>query len=187
LYRSPFGSASPRRRLDDVALPFLGIQAFSTGESGVGLLYAGVGVGLLLGFTLITRRPRADARVAFGGFALAAAGNLLTGIDPALAIAIAMQAVRGFGSAWGDVGVNSIVQREVPREVRGRAFANLYGGVGVAAGLSYLAGGALIDATGPRWVLAGGGGTALVCAGVASMILRRMRGHAGDPADSTSR
>jgi hypothetical protein len=47
--------------------------------------------------------------------------------------------------------------------MQGRAFGNLYGAVGLAAGLSYVFGGLLLDAIGPRAVLAiaGGGGVAV--------------------------
>jgi hypothetical protein len=46
--------------------------------------------------------------------------------------------------------------------MQGRVFANLYGAIGLAAGLSYAVGGVLLDATGPRVVLiiAGLGGLA---------------------------
>jgi hypothetical protein len=47
--------------------------------------------------------------------------------------------------------------------MQGRAFGNLYGAVGLAAGLSYVAGGILLEEIGPRalLVLAGTGGLAV--------------------------
>ena len=83
-----------------------------------------------------------------------------------------MQGVRGIGNAWIGVGVDTLVQREIPRAVRGRVFANLYGGVGVAAGVSYLVGGALVDEIGPRWVLIGAGIGGLACAAIAALGAR---------------
>lgn len=158
--------------VDDVALPFLGTDTFGAGDSGVSLLYAAGGLGLLAGFALLARRTPAPARLALAGLVVSCAGNALTGAAPAIAIALAMQSVRGIGNAWIGVGVDTLVQREIPRAVRGRVFANLYGGVGVAAGVSYLVGGALIDAIGPRSVLIGAGTGGLVCAAIATWASR---------------
>lgn len=158
--------------VDDVALPFLGTDAFETGESGVSLLYAAGGIGVLAGFALLGGPRRAPATLALVGFALASGGNALTGAAPAIGIALAMQLVRGIGNAWTGVGVDTLVQREIPRAVRGRVFANLYGGVGAAAGASYLVGGTLVDAVGPRAVLIGSGAGGLVCAALAAWASR---------------
>jgi MFS family permease len=154
--------------VDDVALPFLARHTFDAGDSAVSLLYAGGGAGVLVGFFLLTRRTPAPITVALAGLVLSCGGNVLTGVAPALALAIAMQSVRGVGNAWVGVGTDTLVQREIPREVRGRVFANLYGGVGVAAGISYAAGGPLVDALGPRTVLVGGGAIGLACAAIAA-------------------
>ena len=161
--------------VDDVALPFLGRDTFGAGESGVSLLYAAGGIGVLLGFALLRRRRRGPAHLALLGFAVACGGNALTGAAPAIALALAMQAVRGVGNAWTGVGVDTLVQREIPRAVRGRVFANLYGGVGLAAGVSYLVGGALVDVVGPRSVLIGGGAGGLACAAIAAWASRSPR------------
>lgn len=158
--------------VDDVALPFLGHHTFHAGEPGVSLLYAAGGIGVLAGFAMLGRRALAPVHIALMGFALASAGNALTGAAPAIGIALAMQMVRGIGNAWTGVGVDTLVQREIPRAVRGRVFANLYGGVGVAAGASYLVGGALVDAAGPRAVLIGAGAGGLACAAIAAWASR---------------
>ena len=154
--------------VDDVALPFLGTDDFGSGASGVSMLYAGGGVGVVIGFALLTRRTATPIAIALAGLVLSCGGNILTGVAPTLGLAIAMQSVRGIGNAWVGVGTDTLVQREVPREVRGRVFANLYGGVGVAAGVSYLAGGPLVDALGARTVLAGGSAIGLGCAAIAA-------------------
>lgn len=157
---------------DDVAIPFLGKHTFGTGDSGVSLLYAGGGMGILVGFAVLTRWKATPVVIALAGLAVSCGGNILTGIAPAVAVAIVMQSVRGIGNAWVGVGTDTLVQREVSREVRGRVFANLYGGVGVAAGLSYVVGGPLVDALGPRIVLTGGGLAGLGCAAIAAWACR---------------
>jgi len=150
--------------VDDVALVFLGRDTFAAGDSGVSLLYAASGLGLLLGFALVisraTRSP--PVTIAFAGFVIGSAGNLLTGLSPVIAAAFAMQLVRGVGISLMEVGPTTLVQRTVPRELRGRVFANLSGAVGLAAGLSYVVGGPLLDRLSPRTVLviAGAGGVA---------------------------
>jgi MFS family permease len=153
---------------DDVAIPFLGTDHFHAGDAGVSLLYAGGGIGVVLGFGLLTRWRAAPLLIALAGLLLSSVGNVLTGIAPVIALAIGMQAVRGIGNALVGVGTDTLVQREVPREMRGRVFANLYGGVGIAAGVSYLVGGPLVDAVGPRSVLVGGGLAGLGCAAIAA-------------------
>jgi MFS family permease len=151
--------------VDDVALVFLAQESLDVGETGTSLLYAGAGIGLLLGFLALARLgvlvPAAVLTVA--GFGISSAGNLFTGLAWALPVALAMQVVRGAGISLIDVGVNTLVQRLVPAGMQGRAFGNLYGAVGLAAGLSYVFGGLLLDAIGPRAILviAGGGGVAV--------------------------
>ena len=81
------------------------------------------------------------------GFAVSSVGNLLTGLAWAVAVAFALQAVRGLGLAAMDVASNTLLQRLVPDRMLGRVFGNLYGVIGVAAGLSYVGGGLLLDAT----------------------------------------
>jgi MFS family permease len=157
---------------DDVALPFLGRHQFGTGDAGVSLLYAGGGIGIVLGLLLLGRRAAAPFAIAVVGLGVSGAGNALTGIAPAVPIAFFMQAVRGVGNAWVGVGIDTLVQREAPRAVRGRVFANVYGGVGIAAGVSYLVGGPLVDAAGPRAVLGVGGACGVGCAAIAAWASR---------------
>jgi len=166
--------------VDDVALVFLAHDRLGAGETGTSLLYAGAGIGLLTGFAVLARVgvkvPMAPMAVA--GFVLCSAGNLLTGLSWAIPIAIAMQIVRGAGISLIEVGINTLVQRLVPAGMQGRAFGNLYGGVGLAAGLSYAVGGLLLEAVGPRalLVLAGTGGlvvSAVVWLALPATIRRR--------------
>jgi MFS family permease len=147
---------------DDVALVFLAQGPLRGGESAASLLYAGAGTGLLIGFVLIAgfgSRMRV-AILMLAGFAISSIGNLLTGVSWAIPVAFGMQAVRGLGISLTDVGTNTLVQQVVPPGMQGRVFANLYGAIGLAAGLSYAVGGVLLDATGPRLLLiiAGVGG-----------------------------
>jgi hypothetical protein len=76
------------------------------------------------------------------------------------------------------------VQRIVPQGMQGRAFANLYGLIGIAVGLAYIVGGPLLDATGPRVVLAAGGLGGLIATAWMAFRLRRSMPDSGHPPDS---
>jgi MFS family permease len=132
------------------------------------VLYAAGGLGVLVGFAALTRRRPPACAIALAGLAVSCLGNVLTGLAPALGLAIAMQAVRGVGNAWVGVGTDTLVQREIAPELRGRVFANLYGGVGIAAGISYVLGGAIVDELGPQVALVAGGLGGLACAAIAT-------------------
>lgn len=86
-----------------------------------------------------------------------------------------MQFVRGLGLSLIEVGNNTLIQRSVPIAMRGRVFANLYGVIGVAAGIAYLAGGPLLDATSPRAALVVAGAGALLATLTTVLMLLRAR------------
>ena len=151
--------------IDDVALLVLATDTFGAGDSAVALLLGAVGLGLLVGYALLARFGGRVAMPALllAGFAVSSVGNLLTGLAWAVAVAFALQAVRGLGLAAMDVASNTLLQRLVPDHLLGRVFGNLYGLIGVAAGLSYVAGGLLLDATSApvTFVAAGAAGTVI--------------------------
>nr|CEL15465.1 transporter, putative [Kibdelosporangium sp. MJ126-NF4]CTQ92133.1 transporter, putative [Kibdelosporangium sp. MJ126-NF4] len=161
--------------VDDVALVFLATDSLGGGQSAAGLLLAGVGVGLFVGYLLLARGAGRLPMVPLflAGLAVSSAGNLLSGVAWAVAAAFVMQTVRGIGIAAMDVGANTLLQRTVPADMLGRVFGNLYGAIGAAAALSYVAGGVLLDLTSPRitLVIAGTGG--LIATIVTAIALRR--------------
>jgi MFS family permease len=170
--------------VDDVALVFLAKDSLDGGDSAASLLLAGVGVGLLVGYALLTkytgRIPM--ALLLLLGFGVSSAGNLFSGFAWAVAAAFVMQTIRGLGIAAMDVSTNTLIQRLVPAAMLGRVFGNLYGAIGVAAGLSYVFGGLLLDLTSPRptFVIAGTGG--LLAALATALALRRtMTANSGRP------
>jgi MFS family permease len=148
--------------VDDVALVFLAKDPLAAGDSGASLLYAGAGVGLLVGFALLSRFNLRLSLLALliTGYALSSSGNMLTGLAWAIPAAFAMQAIRGIGLSMSDLANTTLLQRLVPSRLLGRVFGNVYGAVGIAAGLSYAVGGILLTILSPRvvFVLAGLGG-----------------------------
>jgi MFS family permease len=149
--------------IDDVAVVYLVRDTFHAPESAVGLLLGGVGVGLLVGYLLLVRYSRGAsmAVLMLAGFAISSVGNLLTGWAWAVFAAFALQTVRGLGIAAMDVASNTLLQRLVPTRLLGRVFGNFYGLIGIAAAISYVAGGLLLDATNApvTFIIAGAGGT----------------------------
>jgi MFS family permease len=161
--------------VDDVALVFLARHTLHGTNSAASLVYAGAGLGLLAGFVLIARAASwlAMPLLILAGYAVSSAGNLLTGLSFTILAALAFQVLRGLGIAAMDVGHNTLIQRLVPDRMLGRVFGNVYGAVGVAAGLSYVFGGVLLDATNPRITLIVAGAGGLASAGLAAVLLPR--------------
>jgi MFS family permease len=171
--------------VDDVALVFLATDTLGAGGSAVGLLLAGVGIGLLAGYAVLARtRARAPmVALLLVGFAVSSAGNLLTGLAGAVAAAFLVQAVRGLGIAGMDVAANTLLQRMVPPALLGRVFGSLYGAIGVAAALAYLLGGLLLDRTTPpaTFVIAGAGGLLATLATAVALQHTIRKPHRGPP------
>ncbi|NMH91933.1 MFS transporter [Pseudonocardia bannensis] len=166
--------------VDDIALVFLA-RDLGGEPAAVALLLAGVGAGLLAGYLLLARGGTRWPMVAvFGaGLAISSAGNLLTGPAWSIAAAFTLQVVRGIGIAGMDVAAGTLLQRHVPAAMLGRVFGNLYGALGVAAGLSYVLGGWLLDLTSARTTLVVAGAGGLVAAALTVRTLRRRSAVSG--------
>jgi len=166
--------------VDDVALVFLGKQSLHSGDSGISLLYAGSAAGLIVGYAVVNRWGAKAAAPALlvTGYAVGSLGNLFTGTSWAIAAVLAFQAIRGLGLAAQDTAAATMIQRAVPRELLGRVFANFYGSIGLAAGLSYLLGGVLLETAGPRRTFAAAGLGGVVVA-IATAIRLRSQHRAG--------
>jgi MFS family permease len=161
--------------VDDVALVFLARHTLHSSNAAASLVYAGAGLGLLAGFLVIARTAPLLSMplLIVAGYAISSLGNLLTGLSFAILAALCFQVVRGLGIAAMDVGHNTLIQRVVPAEMLGRVFANVYGAVGAAAGLSYVFGGLLLDATNARVTLIVAGTGGIASAAVAAVVLPR--------------
>jgi MFS family permease len=165
--------------VDDVALVFLAREELGGTGTDAAVLYAGVGVGLLLGYLVLARAGGRWPALAMliAGFVVSSAGNLATGLAGSIVAAMLLQILRGVGIAALDVGVNTHLQRVVPPSVLGQAFGTLYGAVGLAAGLSYTLGGLLLAATDARitFVAAGAGGLLVSVITAAALYRSRIR------------
>ena len=124
-------------------------------EAGVGLLYAAVGVGGLVGgfvALVLSTRGRLASDFALGlalfGLPLAVVGGL-----PIAVIAVVALGVLGIGNSIVDVNALTIMQRAVPDAVLARALGALEGVLLGTLGLGALAAPALIGLVGPEAAL----------------------------------
>jgi MFS family permease len=159
--------------VDDVALVFLAHDTFGAGDAAVALLLAAVGIGLLVGYAVLSAARFPMIPLLIVGFAVSSIGNLLTGLAWAVAAAFTVQTVRGLGIAAMDVAVNTLLPRLVPAAMLGRVFGNLYGAIGVAAALSYVGGSVLLDLTSAPVTLVVAGGLGTLATVVTALASRR--------------
>jgi MFS family permease len=150
-------------------------------EAGVGLLYAAVGVGGLVGgfvALVLSTRGRLARDFAIGlalfGLPLAVVGGL-----PFAFVAVAALGVLGIGNSIVDVNALTIMQRAVPDAVLGRALGALDGLLIGTLGLGAIVAPVLIDLVGPEAALVVTGAVLPVLA-----LLTRPRLRAIDRASS---
>ena len=124
-------------------------------EAGVGLLYAAVGVGGLVGgfvALLLATRGRLARDFAIGlalfGFPLALIGGL-----PVSVVAVVGLAIMGIGNSIVDVNALTIIQRAVPDAVLGRVVGAIHGLLYATLGLGALLAPVLIALTSPEAAL----------------------------------
>jgi MFS family permease len=102
--------------VDNVALVFLVKRALHGSGTEYGLISASFGVGMVAASVALTvwagRRPPGFWLI--GGIVAGAAGTIVTGIAPSVALACAGQAVAGVGNTADLVGTDTLVQQRVP-------------------------------------------------------------------------
>jgi MFS family permease len=163
--------------LDDVALVFLVRETFQRSPLAFGLVTGAYGVGMLLGSLGLSWKGTAAAAgtVFLLGWVASGVGAVLTGIAPLIALVAVGQAIAGMGNAVEVVGMDTLVQRSVPREMLGRVFGLV--GTAAPAGhtLAFAAGGFLVDFTSPKTVFLIAGFGVLVVLIPVMLVLRRER------------
>ncbi|MEN3309650.1 MAG: hypothetical protein V7603_5852 [Micromonosporaceae bacterium] len=178
--------------LDNVAVIPLGLTNLHASPALVGLLGTGYGLGMIVAPLLLARvlrrRPALPAtRVLYTALATFAAGTLLTGVSPVLAVALAGQALAGAGNGGENVANDTLIQQHVPQHRLGTVFGTVYTFPYAAAALAYALGGPLVTWVGPRWVLAISGTGVLVTLAVTYPMLSAARRTVGpDTAVATS-
>jgi MFS family permease len=156
--------------MDNVVVVFLVKTSLHGSGAEYGVLAAVFGAGMVAASLALTRwagrRPAAFWLI--GGVITGAAGTVATGLAPTALLAGAAQAVAGAGNTADLVGVDTLVQQQVPAAMLGRAFALVYGAAQLASVVSYALAGPLVSLAGPRAALVIAGTGAL--AGLAVLV-----------------
>jgi MFS family permease len=171
----------------DVSEVFLAKNTLHAGDLGYGLLYGGIGAGLVIGsfFSSSLVERFGIARAYALSLALMAFGFGVGAASVDIWMAAACCVVGGTGNGAAVVCNALLVQRGAPDEVRGRAFTFVMSATFGLLGVSTVLAGALMPADGARWVWFAGGLT-LAVASVVGYALARVPSEAGIPAEATA-
>jgi predicted MFS family arabinose efflux permease len=141
---------------------------FDSGSLGYGLLASAWGGGAVIGSIVAQRRLRASNEYRSLIIAVLIAGVAFgsTAVAPWLAVALLCMVVGGVGEGVAGVAEQGIFQRRAPDEVRSRVLGALEATILISLAVSFLFGGAVVDALGPRVTYAIGGVTFLLAAAI---------------------
>lgn len=157
-----------------VFLVVVALELLHTGDPGVGLLTAAVGVGAVagsLGASMLVSGRRL-AVIEGIGVVLWGLPLTLSGAFPYEPVVLAMMCVIGVGNALVDVGLFTLVPRLVPEEVLARVFGAFESGVALAVAIGSLVTPFVIDLLGIRGALAVLG---LLAPALVALAWRRLR------------
>jgi MFS family permease len=138
---------------------FLAKNTLHAGDFGYGLLYGGIGTGLVIGSwwssAVVTRIgiPRAYT----GALVVMAIGFGAGAASPNVWLTAVCCLVGGIGDGIAIVCNALLVQRGAADQIRGRALTLVMSVTYVLNGAGTVIAGAVLHLTGPRWVWAGGG------------------------------
>ena len=147
----------------------------SLGEQGIGILQAAIGLGgiagAVAGSAYAGRRRLSGA--ALLGLVLWGLPITVIGLVPNAVVAIVVLAVLGIGNAIFDVGIFSLIQRNVPNRVRGSVFGACEGIFMLGVALGSLAAPFIVQLAGLRGGLVVTGLILPMLAVVAASAIRR--------------
>lgn len=158
----------------NVSEVFLAKNTFDAGDFGYGLLYSAIGAGLVLG-SLVSAPvlERFGVARAYGASLLVMAlGFGATAASPDVWVAALCCLVLGIGNGFAVACNALLVQRGTFDLLRGRALTFVMSATYVLVGAGSGIGGALLHATGPRWIWAGAAAAAVAAALAAYPIAR---------------
>jgi MFS family permease len=160
--------------LINVSEIFLAERALHRGPFGYGLLWAGSGLGLVIGslYSSSLLENRDITAIYPLVFLPWAAGILGAGIAPDVWVAAAAMALAGFGNGLAFPMTVLIVQRFTSDRLRGRAFTLIISAHNALLGISMAVAGLLTQVAGARWTY--GVASALLASGsVTAFVLFR--------------
>jgi DHA3 family macrolide efflux protein-like MFS transporter len=170
--------------LVNVSEVFLATVSFNAGSFGFGLLWAGSGLGAVVGALFASSLLERWSMTVLYALAIALMGlaDIAAAVSPNVWVAVWCVLVGGVGNATALVSNTLLVQRGAPDQVRGRAFTLIMGSNFAVLGVGMAIAGPLVDVVGARWVYGIAGGIAFVSALTGYTMLRRAREPVPEPA-----
>jgi MFS family permease len=182
-----WGLASLASGAISVSEVFMAKNTLHAGDFGYGLLYGGIGSGLVLGSLwssgLVERNG--IARAYGSGLALMAFGFGVGAASVDIWMAAAACLIGGVGNGVAVVCNALLVQRGIVDELRGRALTFVMSATFGLTGIGTIVAGALMPADGARWVWLAGG-SLLAVAAVVGYALARDAIEAATPAEAAA-
>src|SRR4029079_3155434 len=130
---------------------FLARESYDAGDFGFGLLWAGSGIGLILGglaaSSILERGLAAAYVLVLGIYAL---GILAAAVAPGIWFGVVAMMFAGFGNGGAVVANITLVRRGAEDRVRGRVFTLLMSVNYAVLGVAFVIAGPITDALGAR-------------------------------------
>lgn len=157
---------------------FLAKDTFHAGDFGYGLLFGGIGTGLVIGsFWSSTIQARLGVARTYGlAIAVMGIGFGLGSIAPDIWVAAGCCVVGGIGDGVAIVCNALLVQTGSRDEIRGRALTVLMSGTMLVQAVGTILAGGLMPANGARWVWGASGGVFAIAAVLGYVLAREPRG-----------
>jgi MFS family permease len=133
---------------------FMAKNTLDAGDFGYGLLFGSIGTGLVIGswWSSHVIDRFGIARVYTGALVVMAVGIGAGAASPNIWVAAVCCLVLGIGNGLAIVCNALLVQRGAPDRVRGRALTLVMAATWASSGIGTVAAGALLGATGARWI-----------------------------------
>jgi MFS family permease len=160
----------------NVAEIVLAKVTFHSGSFGFGLLWAGSGLGMVIGSLYASSwLEHRSASVVYGAaLALMGVGALAAALSPNVWVGAASMGLGGAGNGAAIVCNSLIVQRGAPDHLRGRAFTTIMSVNYALLGMGMALAGPITVAVGARWTFALAGLLAGIAAVVGRVLTRGM-------------
>jgi MFS family permease len=166
---------------------FLAKNTLHGGDFGYGLLYGGIGTGLVLGsfWSNVLVERIGIARAYASGLTLMALGFGVGAASADIWMAAGACVIGGIGNGVAVVCNALLVQRGIGDDMRGRALTFVMSATFGLTGIGTIVAGAFMPADGARWVWLAGAIVLLAAAGLGYALARDAQDKAAAPAEAS--
>ncbi len=182
-----WGLASLASGAISVSEVFLAKNTLHGGDFGYGLLYGGIGTGLVLGsfWSNVLVERIGIARAYASGLTLMALGFGVGAASADIWMAAGACVIGGIGNGVAVVCNALLVQRGIGDDMRGRALTFVMSATFGLTGIGTIVAGAFMPADGARWVWLAGAVVLLAAAGLGYALARDAQDKAAAPAEAS--